>query len=417
MDCLSLCWDALPEGMGMAVRSSVLQTIFKNLPCKEIDKLAEKYEVDRYVKDHHTVNDLRALIFFHIDEEKSLTELVDNLKMNSFLMHVCGYNKPISLSQFSRDNKNTESEFYFEIFQKTVEQARELGIYRPLKKLKKYVVGYDGMFITLNPEVFNFAKQGYCPVEKGVRWGAKVHIAINAGIIDAPPITIQITPGDVHDSKMFETLESDVLRIIHTENIIFIQDAGYTSLKRTQRWLNEGRLFIIPLHKNLTKRGRKVKILSPYKGTGKGDYVFRHPALDEDLRLIVFRRNSKKFKLLTNIWNYKPSTIVELFRKRWDCEVFNKEMKQHFRIKKPIGLSWNALCIQIITAYISYLLLLIAKALFRMGCTFLQFKRYVSINWWEPIPLPKGVGPPEKKNISPVGRTNLPRNTRRFMQR
>jgi hypothetical protein len=405
------------KGWGMAVRSCVLQTILKNLPNKQIDRLVEKYEVDHYVKDHHTVNDLHALIFFHIDEEKSLTELVDNLRMNSFLMHVCGYDKPISLSQFSRDNKNTEPEFYFEIFQKTVEQARKLGIYRPLKKLKKYVIGYDGMFIELNPEVFNFAKQGYCPVEKGVRWGAKVHIALNAGIIDAPPITIRITPGNVHDSKMFETLESDVLRIIHTENIIFIQDAGYTSLKRIQRWLNEGRLFIIPLHKNLTKRGRKVKTLSPYKGTGKGDYVFRHPALDEDLRLIVYRRNGKKFKLLTNIWNYKPSTIVEIFRKRWDCEVLNKEMKQHFRIKKPIGLSWNALCIQIITAYISYLLLLIVKALFRMGGTFLKFKRYVSINWWEPTPLPKGVGPPEQKEISPVRRMNLQRNARRFMQR
>ena len=100
----------------MAVRPCVLHTILKNLPNKQIDRLAEEYEVDRYVKDHHTVNDLRALIFFHINEEKSLTELADNLRMNSFLMHVCGYNKPISLSQFSQDNKNTEPEFYLEIF-------------------------------------------------------------------------------------------------------------------------------------------------------------------------------------------------------------------------------------------------------------------------------------------------------------
>ena len=379
--------------------------------------MATKYQVDRYAKEHSTVNDLHALLFFHIDEENSLTELVDNLKMNPFLLHLCGYRKPISLSQFSRDNKNTDPCFYFEIFQQVVEHTRQLGIYKPMKKVKKLIAGYDSMFIKLNPEVFAYTKQGYCSMENGIRWGVKVHTAVNVGIGYTPPITIKITPGNVHDSKMMETLESDVINLFPNETIIFIQDAGYTSLERYQRWLDEKRLFIIPLHENLTKRGRKVKTLSPYKGTGKGDYVFRHPDLKEDLRLIVFQRNGKKFRLLTNIWNYKPSTIVQLYRKRWNCEVFNKEVKQHFCIKKPIGLSWNALCIQIITAYISYLLLLIVKIISRWGGTILQIKRYVSINWWKIRPLPCGVGPPEQLPISPVQRTNVSRNQRKFMQR
>lgn len=390
----------------MPVHTGVLPTLFKYLPQRRICELARECQVDRYAKVHSIVNDLKALLFFHTDEEDSLTELTYNLKTNHYLMRACGYSMPISLSQFSRDNKLTTPRFYFGILQATIEQAQNLGVYKTMRRYRKLIVGYDGMFIRLNPEVFTYAKQGYCPMEEGVRWGVKVHAAVNAGIGDTPPVTIRITTGDVHDSKMFEVLESDVLRLLPHENIIFVIDKGYTSLERYQGWLDKDRFFIIPLHENLTKKGRKVKTISPYKGTGKGDYVFRHPALKTDLRLVVVKRNGKKFRLLTNIWNYRPSTIVEIYRKRWDCEVFNKEMKQHFRIKKPIGLSWNAICIQIITAYIAYLLLLIVKALSGWGETLLQLKRYVSINWWRDEPLSAGPGPPVMEEM-PVLRTNL----------
>jgi IS4 transposase len=276
------------------------------------------------------------------------------------------------------------------------QQARKIGVYRHAKKLKKFVVSTDGLFLELNPEVYTYAKQGYCPMVEDVRYGIKVHNALNVGMDEIAPIAFRITTGDVHDTKMFEELEKEVLKLLPKEEVIFVNDLGYFSLDRLQRMCNEGKQFIVPLNPNV--KGRKIKIRQKYHGTGFGDYVYRHPKMRDDLRLIVARIGKRKIFLLTNNWRLSPQRIVELYNGRWDSEVFHKEVKRYFSIKKPIGQTWNALVIQILSVFIAYLLLLIFKFLHNHKGSLLETKRIIAEGWW--LPASEIVGkPPDTKGL------------------
>lgn len=137
----------------------------------------------------------------------------------------------------------------------------------------------------LNPLIFEFAEKGYSPMSKGVRFGAKAHSAFCTTI--AAPIALEISSGDVHDSKRFERLVRKISRL---------------------EFLDLGDLIL----------------------------VF-------DKALVVSKRDDgEKHELLTNIWDLSPEEIVLAYKQRWDIEVLHKDVKQYFSFKHPLGRSWNA---------------------------------------------------------------------------
>ena len=167
-----------------AVRINVLQQVLKPLPEWMLRSWADKYEVDKYAKIHSTISDLYANVYLNLAELDGLTHLCDCISANPFLRRECRYKTPISISQLSRDNAETDIGFYIEAFNHLVGYAKHLGIYKHAKKLKKFVVSTDGMFLELNPEIFTYAEQGYCPMARGVRYGVKVHNSLNAGYVN-----------------------------------------------------------------------------------------------------------------------------------------------------------------------------------------------------------------------------------------
>jgi len=390
----------------MALRDNALRNLLNPLLRAPLDRWTRELEVDKYKKAHPSVSVLLANVYASLEEVDSLTHLQCGLASNPYLWRTLGFRKPISLSQLSRDNATVNPLLYWQAFDHLVDTCRRLGIYRRARKLKKYVVSVDGLFLQLNPEVLRYAKQGYCPMEEGVRFGAKVHIALNVTGGEPRPIAISPTTGEVNDTLRFEELQAKVRRILPQEQVIWVMDMGYTSIPRFQRIDQEKEFFITPLKKSL--KGCKVEVRQTYHHTGLGDYVWKHIPTGAVFRLVVARlENGRKIRLLTNNWRLSPKTIVELYRDRWDCEVFHKEVKQYFSIARPFGTTWNAFVVQVLSVFIAYLLLLIFRFLYQPMATLLEVKRRMEIGWWLPMAEFNDGGPgPPKKSLSVTGGEN-----------
>lgn len=390
----------------MALRDNALRNLLNSLPRPLVNQWAGELGADKYAKVHRSASDLYANVYGSLSEVDSLTHLQCGLSSNPFLWRTFGYQRPISLSQLSRDNATVNPELYWQAFDHLVDTCRRLGIYRWAKKLKKYVVSVDGCFLQLNPKVFRYAKQGYCPMEEGVRWGAKAHIALNVMGGEPRPIAISPTTGEVNDTTEFEGVADKVRRILPNEHILWVMDMGYWSIPRFQELEEKGETFITPLRSDV--KGYKVEIRQKYHGTGLGDYVWKHIPTGTVFRLVVARlENGRKIRLLTNNWRLSPKTIVELYRGRWDSEVFNKAVKQYFSIARPFGTTWNAFVVQVVSAFIAYLLLLIFRFLYQPMAKLLEVKRRMEIGWWLPMAEFNDGGPrPLVKSLSVAGGGN-----------
>ncbi len=373
----------------MAVNRNALRHLLNPLPRPRVAAWAADLGADRYAKVHSVASGLYANVYGSLAEVDSLTHLRCGLASNPFLWRTLGFRRPISLSQLSRDNSRVDPELYWRAFDHLVEASRKLGVYRFAKKLKRFVVSVDGLFLKLNPKVFRYAKQGYCPLEGGVRWGAKVHAALNVAGGEARPIAFSLSTGEVNDSQRFEDVRAKVLRILPKERIIWVKDMGYWSIPRFQKMDENGEFFVTPLRSDV--KGRKVEIRQPYHGTGLGDYVWKHADTGAVFRLVVAKlENGRKIRLLTNHWRLSPKTVVEIYHGRWDSEVFNKGVKQYFSIARPFGTTWNAFAVQVLSVFIAYLLLLIFRFLHQPVATLLVVKRRLEAGWW--LPMPKFAG-------------------------
>lgn len=368
----------------MAVNRSALRHLLNPLPRPRVGAWAADLGADKYAKVHSVVSGLYANVYGSLAEVDSLTHLRCGLASNPFLWRALGFQRPISLSQFSRDNNKVDPELYWRAFDHLVDAARSLGVYKFAKKLKRFVVSVDGLFLKLNPKVFRYAKQGYCPLEEGVRWGAKVHTALNVSDGEPRPIAFSPSTGEVSDTRRFEEVRSKVLQILPKERVIWVMDMGYWSIPRFRQLDENGEFFITPLKPGV--KGRKAEIRQRYHGTGLGDYVWKHAKTGAVFRLVVARlENGRKIRLVTNNWRLSPKTIVELYQGRWDSEVFHKEVKQYFSIARPFGTTWNGFVVQVLSVFIAYLLLLIFRFLHQPMATLLEVKRKMETGWWLPM--------------------------------
>lgn len=366
------------------LRDTALNLMFNIIDENWINTLSCEMKIDRYAKDYNTESQLRSLVFFHLSKLDSLRNLHGDLYSNPFLRGVCRYSKCISLSQMSRDTNNVNPDFYADIFWYLLDKARKLGCLSKIKEsLKRMTIAIDGMFVTLNKNVFKYAESGYCAMEKGQAYGVKIH---NAFLVDKlAPVAISITTGNVHDINEFDELRDKALELIPSRDIVFAFDKGYYDLSRFQEMCDKGIKFVTPMKSNGLAKGKITAIYGIPHDDIVGDFVYYNPLMKDPIRLVVARKNNNQIWLLTNIWDEDAEKIQIYYGNRWAIEDLHKQVKQHFDIKKPIGKSYNAFLIQTYTLFITYLLILIFKYLYNYSGTFLNLKRTLKVMWYLPF--------------------------------
>ena len=314
--------------------------------------LVRKYGGDKYVKHLTCWNQLLALMFGQLCNRESLRDVIVALEAHrSKCFHLGLGRKPIAKTTLATANQNRDYRIFEEFAFYMMTQAREKRA-TDIFKLGGKVYAFDSTTIPLCLSVFWWAK---FRKKKG---GIKAHVLYD---LEAQvPAFYHITTASVNDSKAMQ-------EIPYETDAYYIFDRGYNNFKELYRILRMESFFVVRAKSNLQykcvrwKRRLPKNILTDAEieltvCKSRKDYP-------ENLRLVRYydEEQDREFMFLTNAMDLTAQQVADLYKNRWQIELFFKWLKQHLKIKKFWGTTENAVRIQISAAINAYCLVAILQ--------------------------------------------------------
>lgn len=314
--------------------------------------LVDKYNGNRYVKSFTCWNQLLALMFGQLSNRESLRDVVVALEAHHTKCYHLGIGRnPIAKTTFASANQNRDYRIFENFVFFMMEQARKKQA-TDIFKLKGHVYAFDSTTIPLCLSIFWWAK---FRKKKG---GIKAHVLYD---LEAQvPAYFHISTASVHDSKAIKYIP-------YESGSYYVFDRGYNAFKELYKIHLHESFFVVRAKKNLQfkcirwrrRLPKNVLTDSVIELTG----IITRQKYPERLRLVKYRdeNQDREFVFLTNAFHLTSLEIAELYKNRWQVELFFKWLKQHLKIKKFWGTTENAVRIQISTAIISYCLVAIVQ--------------------------------------------------------
>ena len=314
--------------------------------------LVRKYGGDKYVKHLTCWNQLLALMFGQLCNRESLRDVIVALEAHrSKCFHLGLGRKPIAKTTLATANQNRDYRIFEEFAFYMMTQAREKRA-TDIFKLGGKVYAFDSTTIPLCLSVFWWAK---FRKKKG---GIKAHVLYD---LEAQvPAFYHITTASVNDSKAMQ-------EIPYETDAYYIFDRGYNNFNELCRILRMESFFVVRAKSNLQykcvrwKRRLPKNILTDAEieltvCKSRKDYP-------ENLRLVRYydEEQDREFMFLTNAMDLTAQQVADLYKNRWQIELFFKWLKQHLKIKKFWGTTENAVRIQISAAITAYCLVAILQ--------------------------------------------------------
>lgn len=332
--------------------------------------LVRKFDGDKYVKYFTCWNQLLTLMFGQLSNRESLRDLIVALEAHQRKTYHLGLGKHVTRSNLAKANQNRDYRIFEAFAHYLVEQAR-IKRKTDIFKLGGNVYAFDSTTIDLCLFVFWWAK---FRKKKG---GIKVHTLYD--IETQRPAFFHITTASVHDSRVMD-------QIPYETGAYYIFDRAYNCFKSLFRIEAIGSYFVVRAKSNLQfkakcwKRRLPKNVLSDaigeltvYKSSNN------YPA---QIRKVCYwdEEQKRKFTFLTNAMELSPLQVAELYKNRWNIELFFKWLKQHLKIKKFWSDTENAVRIQIYSAIIAYCLVAIIQHDLKLDRTTYEVLQILSIS-------------------------------------
>ena len=314
--------------------------------------LTRKYDGNKYVKHLTCWNQLLALMFGQLCNRESLRDVIVALEAHrSKCFHLGLGRKPIAKTTLATANKNRDYRIFEEFAFYMMTQAREKRA-TDIFKLGGKVYAFDSTTIPLCLSVFWWAK---FRKKKG---GVKAHVLYD---LEAQvPAFYHITTASVNDSKAMQ-------EIPYETDAYYIFDRGYNNFKELHRIQRMESFFVVRAKSNLQYKCVKWKRRLPKNILTDAEIeltVYKsRKDYPENLRLVRYydEEQGRDFMFLTNAMDLTAQQIADLYKNRWQIELFFKWLKQHLKIKKFWGTTENAVRIQISAAITTYCLVAIVQ--------------------------------------------------------
>ena len=340
--------------------------------------LARKYDGDKYVKHLTCWNQLLALMFGQLSNRESLRDLIVALEAHqSKCFHLGLGRKPIAKTTLATANQNRDYRIFEEFVFYMMEQARRNRA-ADIFKLGGKVYAFDSTTIPLCLSVFWWAK---FRKKKG---GVKVHVLYDLEV--QVPAFYHITTASVHDSKAMP-------EIPYETGAYYIFDRGYNNFKELFRIQRMESFFVVRAKTNLQYKCVKWKRRMPKNILSDAEieltvYNSRKDYPD-NLRLVRYydEEQDREFMFLTNAMDLTAQQIADLYKNRWQIELFFKWLKQHLKIKKFWGTTENAVRIQIAAAITAYCLVAIVQHDMKLKRSTYEVLQILSISLTDKTPL------------------------------
>ena len=347
---------------------SQMQSLISGYDFKNV---VSEHNGDKGIKMFSTKNLLSVMLYVHMASKQSLRDIVDSLQSKDSLWYHLGL-KSLSRNNLSHSLKNRSNEIFEKTFYALLTRLQnERSLTKDKRfKFKMPVRSIDSTTISLCLSLFDWAE---FRKKKG---GIKLHVMYNNK--DQIPEMVNFSNARKHDITI-----ADAFPIV--ENSIYVFDKGYIHFGFLEK-INKNKAFFV----TRTKSNTRYRIIERHPKTRneiKADWTvsfssYKSKDYPEQLRIVKYydEETGKTYEFMTNNFTLSARTIADIYKSRWDIELFFKWIKQNLRIKTFIGTSENAVKIQIWTAMIAYLLTEYIRFKSRTSFTILKTFRILSEN-------------------------------------
>jgi transposase len=348
------------------------------------NKIIKKYDTDKHSKGINTWTHLVSMVFLQMSSSTSIREISTGLMSAAGNLSHFGVSKAPTKSSISYINQHRTYEVFRDIYFALLE-ILEPSVARSRKyahSLKRNIYLMDSTIIPLSLSLFDWAHF------RSTKGAIKLHTVLNydTGL----PCYAVLTDGKKHDVTIAKTID-------FPKGSVVVMDRAYVDYSWLYNLDSSGVFFVTRLKDN-----HQHEILETYLTNNKQEHILS----DQDIALtglnsakkypqtlrivkVYDESNQKEMILLTNHLNWTADTISQLYKSRWDIEVFFKHLKQLFHIKSFVGTSANAVQIQMWCSLIAILLLshikTKAKYLWHLSnlIAFLRLHLFVKTDLWE----------------------------------
>lgn len=335
---------------------TLLAQVIQQLPKELIKSLIKKHGTDKHSKGFNTWSHLVSMTFCQFADCVSLREISNGLQSAGGNLNRLGISRAPSKSNLAYQNEQRSCVFFRECYYTLLNYFGQQVKFSGRKfRFKNAVYALDSTIITLCAEVYDWAHYTH---SKGA---VKLHTLLN---FDTQlPKYVYITDGKVADNTAARQVEVKPGSIV-------VSDRGYFDTSLLNFWDSIKVFFVVRVKDNLLyerikerelpdKAHPEVLIDEIVRLTGN-DTAEQYPKPIR--RIAVYKaRHGFTVELLTNNMKLSAGTIADLYKARWDIEIFFRNIKQNFHIKSFVGTSSNAVEIQIWTALITILIFAVLK--------------------------------------------------------
>jgi hypothetical protein len=350
------------------------------LPIHEFRKCVARYQGNRSVKMFSCFDQYLCMAFAQLTYRESLRDIEACLRAMGPKLYHAGFRGRISRSTLADANEKRDWRIYADFAQALIQIARPLYADEDLGlDLDNTVYALDASTIDLCLSVFPWAHF------RKTKAAVKLHTLLDLqGNI---PTFIHISDGKLHDVNVLDIL-------LPEPGAFYIMDRGYLDFSRLYTMARANAFFVIRAKSNTRFRRRYSHEVDRSTGVICDQTIVLtgvKSAADypQPLRRVKYRDEEiqKTFNFLTNNFNVTAVTIADLYKNRWQVELFFKWIKQHLRIKSFFGTSANAVKTQIWIAVSVYVLVAILKKKLKIEASLYTILQILSVTLFEQTPI------------------------------
>ena len=364
----------------MNAGKTVFAQILEHLPRYEFDKFVEKYEGDHRVRRFPCYDQFLCLAYAQLTYRESLRDIETCLNSHHEKLYHIGFRGQISRSTMARAGEKRDCQIYQDFAYHLISITRKLYQNEDLAiDLDYSLYAFDSTTIDLCLSLFPWAHF------RKTKAAIKMHTLLD--LRGSIPTFISLTTGKVHDVNVLDILP------LEKDSVIAI-DRGYVDFSRLYALNLFPAFFVIRAKSNFRCRRLNSQKVDKTLGLRSDQRIVlttkkSRAAYPETLRRVSYvdLDTKKRFVYLTNIFTVSAITVADIYKQRWQVELFFRWIKQHLRIKTFYGTSPNAVKTQIWIAISIYLLVAILKKRLDLPGSLHTILQILEVNIFEKKPI------------------------------
>ena len=376
----------------MNLGKTLFAQIMECIPWTSFSRIVTRYSGNAGVRSLTAAEHFRVMAFAQLTWRESLRDIEASLGAHPSKLYGMGFRSAVKRATLADANERRDWRIWADLAAVLIRRARKIYASEDLGvELSNTVYALDSSTIDLCMSLFPWA------LFRSTKSAVKMHTLLD--LRGAIPAFIYVSDGKVHDTKVLDML-------VFEPGAFYVMDRGYLDFQRLYRLHQAGAFYVTRAKYSL----RAWRVYSDASDRSSGVIADQRVMLEgcyaakdypEHIRRIRFKdpATDKTLIFLTNNTVLPATTIANLYKSRWQVELFFKWIKQNLRIKHFFGTSENAVKTQIWSAVCTYVLITIIKKELQINASLYTCLQILSVSIFEKTGLSCALQPPEPTKI------------------